>query len=455
MSEEMDGQGTPLAWPRSSVLVIEDEPGMGNFLVRSLARRFARVEAVDSVDGAEKFLARQRFDLIILDINRPGKSGAAWLSVLRDKGFAGDIILIAAVADPDAAIGVLRAGASDLLLKPVHLPQILNSIQRCHERSGLLRENFVLRREVSALTGAAEGLVGDSEAMRQARLALKRIAPTLSTVMIQGESGTGKEMAARVLHRMSPRAERPFVAVRCAGVGAEVMESELFGHVKGAGSDGRESREGIYRLAEGGTLFLDDVAALSVPLQAKLLRVLEERRIRPMGLRHDIAVDVRLIVATGRNLAKEVAAGRFRRDLHARLQVEEIRLPPLREHTADIPDLVEHFSLMLAPRLGVPPIEMPFNVLHVLMADYDWPGNVRELKNLVERSLIRGELLCDFLPAAKVATTGSAGNLSLDEMEKRHILAVLDAARGNKSEAARRLGVSRKTLERRCAAWSL
>jgi len=452
MTQALDAATTALAWPQYSVLVVDDEPGMLSFLARALAGRCGRVETLGSVEEAEPVLARSRFDLIVLDITLPGKSGVAWLTELRERGFTGDVILITAFADLETAINALRAGAADFLLKPFRLPQMLNAIQRCHERSRLMRENFVLRREVSQQSGPVEGLVGDSEAMRQACAVIKRIAPTPSTVLILGESGTGKEVAARALHRMSPRADGPFVPLNCAAVAAELIESELFGHVKGAYTGAQAARDGLFYYANGGTLFLDEVAELPVPLQAKLLRVLEERKIRPVGSEQEVPVDVRIVAATNRSLADEVAAGRFRRDLYYRLQVVELHMPPLREHTGDIPALVRHFAQQLAPQLGVAPVPVPETVLHALMADYDWPGNIRELKNLVERSLILGEFRCDFLPAA-IRSAPPAESASLEELEKRHILEVLDAARGNKSEAARQLGVSRKTLERRCAAW--
>lgn len=445
-----------LAWSQHSILVVDDEPGMRSFLDRALSARCRQVETVGSAEEAEQTLLRQRFDLIVLDITLPGKSGVEWLAELRDKGFAGDVILITAFADLETAINALRAGASDFLLKPFRLPQMLNAVQRCFERSRLARENFVLRREVQELAGAVEGLVGDSAAMRDACAMIQRIAPTPSTVLISGESGTGKEVAARALHRMSPRADGPFVPINCAAVAADIIESELFGHIKGAFTGAQGARDGLFYYANGGTLFLDEITELPPAMQAKLLRALEERRIRPVGSEQEIPVDVRIVAATNRNLADEVAADRFRRDLYYRLHVVEVQMPPLREHTGDIPALVEHFVQLLAPQLGVAPLRVPPAVLRALMADYDWPGNIRELRNLVERSLILGEFRCDFLPMARPASpVAAADDVSLEEVERRHILATLDSCRGNKSLAAQRLGVSRKTLDRRCSDWGV
>jgi len=360
------------------------------------------------------------------------------------------VVLMTAYADIDTAIDALRAGASDFLLKPFSLAQMLNAVQRCFERSRLMRENFVLRREVSRRGASVEGIVGASAVMGTVCDRLRRIAPTPATVLLSGESGTGKEVAARALHQMSSRSAGPFVPVNCAAIAAELIESELFGHVKGAYTGAQQSREGLFYYARGGTLFLDEIAELSAPAQAKLLRVLEERRIRPVGSEQEIPVDVRVIAATNRDLKAEVAAHRFRQDLYYRLQVVEVTLPPLRERAADVPALVAHFVAVLAPHLGVAPVAPDHRTLARLTA-YEWPGNVRELKNLVERSLILGWF--DLWPEPGDTAGHPASGESLEAVEKRHILAVLSACDGNKSEAARRLGVSRKTLDRKCQAW--
>lgn len=291
MADRIVNPITPLSWPEYTVLVVDDELGMRSFLAKALASRCARVETLSSVEEAEQLVARMRFDLIILDITLPGRSGVDWLGELREKGYTGDVILITAFADLDMAIHALRAGASDFLLKPFRLPQMLNAIQRCHERSRLLRENFVLRREIGELAGNVEGLVGNSEAIRQTCALIKRIAPMPSTVLILGESGTGKEVAARALHRMSPRSTGPFVPLNCAAVAAELMESELFGHVRGAYTGAQNARDGLFYYANGGTLFLDEVAEMPLPLQAKLLRAIEERKIRPVGSEQEIPVE--------------------------------------------------------------------------------------------------------------------------------------------------------------------
>ncbi|UCV11354.1 sigma-54-dependent Fis family transcriptional regulator [Dechloromonas denitrificans] len=440
-------------WKHYSVLVVDDEPGMVSFLQRALVQRCGSVDAAGSVEQAAPMLQRRLYDLIVLDISLPGRSGIDWLHELRDEGYAGDVVLMTAYADLDTAIDALRAGAADFLLKPFSLAQMLNAIQRCFERSKLIRENFVLRREVSERTADVEGVVGQSDAMLAACERLKRIAPTPATVLLTGESGTGKEVAARALHRMSQRAAGPFVPVNCAAIAAELIESELFGHVKGAFTGAQKNREGLFYYARGGTLFLDEIGELPAPAQAKLLRVLEERRIRPVGSEQEIPVDVRVIAATNRELVEEVAAHRFRQDLYYRLQVVEVTLPPLRERPEDLPLLVEHFIGQLAPYLDVPRLELDDRTL-ARMAAYDWPGNVRELRNFVERSLILGWFDLGPEPKATALPAGHADE-SLESVEKRHILAVLAACDGNKSEAGRRLGVSRKTLDRKCHVWGV
>ncbi|NHC06649.1 sigma-54-dependent transcriptional regulator [Azonexus fungiphilus] len=434
-----------------SILVVDDEPGMISFLQRALAQRYGQVDTAGSVELAIPQLRRRLYDLIVLDISLPGRSGIEWLHDLRDDGFTGDVILITAYADLDTAIDALRAGASDFLLKPFSVAQMLNGVARCFERALLRRENYVLRREIEERSSTIDGLICQSSSMQEVRDRLKRIAPSNATVLITGESGSGKEVAARALHRMSTRHAGPFVPINCAAIAAELIESELFGHVKGAFTGAQSAREGLFYYAQGGTLFLDEVAEMPAAAQAKLLRVLEERRIRPVGSEQEIPVDVRVLAATNRDLKEDVAAGRFRQDLYYRLQVVELSLPPLRERPEDIGLLACHFIGQMAQALNVPPLEPTPRVLARLAA-YDWPGNVRELRNFIERSLILGWFDLGSDDEGDDADTDALGE-SLEAVEKRHILSTLQACHGNKSEAARRLGISRKTLDRKCSAW--
>lgn len=448
-------------WPFWSILVVDDEQGMRNFLVKTLVPRCQFVMSAGSAEEGAEMLRGHHVDLIILDISLPGRSGVAWLKELREQGFSGDVILITAFADLETAIEALRAGASDFILKPFRVPQILNAVKQCYERSRLARENYVLRRSLPTPADGANGLIGVSPAMAQLTHALRRVAPVNSTVLLQGESGTGKELAARALHALSPRASGPFVPVNCASMSPELIESELFGHARGAFSGAVKARDGLFHYAQGGTLFLDEVAELPLALQATLLRALEDLKIRPVGSEQLIPVNVRIVAATNRSLAEAVRAGRFRKDLYFRLQVVELTLPPLREHKDDIPHLVAHFTAQLAPVLGVEPLTLSATEMDYLM-QYDWPGNVRELRNLMERSLILGALNVSALyslsrPADDVpAAPGDAPHATdLQTREKQHILLVLDSVQGDKTRAAQLLGISRRTLERRCADWAI
>jgi len=442
-------------WPFWSILIVDDEQGMRNFLVKTLVPRCQFVMDAGSAEEGAELMDGHHVDLIILDISLPGKSGVAWLKELRDQGFSGEVILITAFADLDTAIEALRAGASDFILKPFRVPQILNAVKHCYERSRLARENYVLRRGLPSDTVQRGGLVGQSPAMEQLSQSLRRIAAVNSTVLLQGESGTGKELIARALHSLSSRAQGPFVPVNCASMSPELMESELFGHAKGAFSGASKARDGLFYYAQGGTLFLDEVADLPLPLQARLLRALEDLKIRPVGSQQLLPVNVRIIAATNRSLAEEVSAGRFRKDLYYRLQVVDVTLPPLREHKEDIPALVGHFMAQLAPSLGAEPLAISDAEMSYLM-QYDWPGNVRELRNLIERSLILGTLNVSALyplPAGTRKATAAAAT-DLQTLEKQHILSVLDSVQGDKTRAAQLLGISRRTLERRVAEWA-
>ncbi|MHB1353599.1 MAG: sigma-54 interaction domain-containing protein, partial [Thiobacillus sp.] len=291
---------------------------------------------------------------------------------------------------------------------------------------------------------------GDSPAMHDIRAMIGRLANVPSTVLISGESGTGKEVVARALHRHSPRAAHPFVPINCGAIAPELIESELFGHVKGAFTGSGGERKGLFFYAHGGTLFLDEVGELPPAMQTKLLRALEEKKIRPVGAERELPVDVRILAATNRNLAQEVQQGRFRRDLFYRMDVVSIHIPPLRERRDDILPLARHFMDTLSAQLGVAPL--PIDDGPALLA-YDWPGNARELRNLIERSLILGGFPGGAAHPARAPAASVPASATLEDMEKQHILQVLGKVAGNKSEAARILGISRKTLERKCSLW--
>lgn len=440
----------------ASILVVDDEPGMRNFLVRMLASRCRHVAEAADVATASKLLEATPFDLIILDNIMAGRSGLEWLEDLRGSGFYRDVILITAFADLETAIKALRAGAADFVLKPFRSNQILNAIARCLDRGRLMRENFVLRRELRAIPGAADPLMaGDSAATRAVRALIERVGPMPTTVLVTGESGTGKEVTARALHAVSPRAGKPFVPVNCAAIAPDIIESELFGHLKGAFTGAASSREGLFFYAQGGTLFLDEVGELPPSMQSKLLRVIEDKTVRPVGAEREIPVDVRLVAATNANLTEQVASGRFRQDLYYRLHVVNVHLVPLRERAADVAPLARLFMSELSAQLGVAPLELSDAVLAALTR-YPWPGNVRELRNVIERSLILGDFPSDVVPddAEEDGNPPVLGPESLDAVEKTHMLKMLGEAGGNRAEAARRLGISRKTLDRKLKVWN-
>ncbi len=439
-------------WPDWSILIVDDEQGMRNFLVKTLAPRCHFVMNAGSAEEGAEWLASHHVDLVILDISRPGKSGVSWLKELRESGFSGEVILITAFADLDTAIEALRAGASDFILKPFRVPQIINAVKQCVDRARLKRENFVLKRRLAQSTAGQGSLVGHSTAMVALREAVLRIAAVPSNVLLQGESGTGKELVARELHALSPRAHRPFVPMNCAALSPDVMEQELFGHVQGAFTGARRARDGLFHYAQGGTLFLDEVAELPLRLQALLLRAIDELNIHPVGSEQRVPVNVRIIAATNRNLAQSVADGLFRADLYYRLKVVDLSLPPLRDHREDLPDLVEHFMAQLSPSLGLPPIALSEQE-QAFLQSYHWPGNCRELRNLLERSLILGELNVSALYPGAPSVRPRLTTTDLHTLEKQHILAVLASVDGDKTQAAQLLGVSRRTLERRVAEW--
>ncbi len=443
----------PTGRPGASVLIVDDEPGMLSFLRRALEKRFALVEVAADTDAAEALHHRYHFDLLITDIRLPGRTGVQWIEQLRDSGSTASVIFMTAHADVDTAIAALRAGADDFILKPFRVDQMVAAAERCLAQRAMRRENFVLRREVEKLFDA-QGIVGDSASIRSVCEVIERVAPMRSTVLIEGESGTGKELAARAIHANSARAGS-FVPINCGSISPELLESELFGHVKGSFTGAHQAREGLFTYASGGTLFLDEIGEMPLAMQAKLLRVLESRTIRPVGANREIPVDVRIIAATNRDLAAEVRAGRFREDLYYRLNVLAIRMPSLRERREDIPLLAHHFLERLSAELGVPAPECDQSTLDSLGA-YHWPGNVREFRNVIERCLLLGRTpsQCLTLPGT-IAAAGIAppSDPRLEHVEKQHILRVLEAAARNKSEAARQLGISRKTLERKLQAW--
>ncbi len=440
----------------SSVLVVEGDREVLDTLMTELSSQFSLIETAADSKAADALLSRCHFDLIISAVRLPGRSGIEWISQLRDLDYQVPVIFITAHADMHTAITALRAGASDLLLKPFDMQQMQTAVARCMERQRLKRENFLLRRQV-AQRDEGSGIVGSCDLIMGVCEVIRRVAPMPSTVLVQGETGTGKELAALAIHRYSGRSGS-FVPLNCGAMNAELLESELFGHAKGAFTGAIKAREGLFSYADGGTLFLDEIGEMPLAMQTRLLRVMEDRTVRPVGGNRELPIDVRIIAATNRDLKAEVDKGSFREDLFYRLNVLSIHMPALRERIPDIPELVDHFLESIAADLGVPVPAIPQTELQQL-ADYDWPGNIRELKNVIERCILLNHQPSQSLSGCNAVTGGAPADdpddLTLESVERRHILRVLELEGGNKSAAARLLGVSRKTLERKCHTWGV
>ncbi len=438
---------------QASILVVDDEPGICNFLVKTLRPRCRLIEVASDAAQASRKVDEQNFDVVIMDNIMPGKTGLEWLAEQRAIGLFSDVILMTAYADLDTAIDALRVGVVDFILKPFRSNQLLNAIARCLDRKRLQRENDVLRHEMTApqhQTLLRNRLIGASKAIAHVRETIARVAPLPTSVLLTGQSGTGKEVAARSLHLLSDRADKLFVPINCGAIPTDMIESELFGHVKGAFTGALRSREGLFMHAHGGTVFLDEVGELPPLLQTRLLRVLEDRRVRPVGAEREVPFEARFVFATNADLARRVEEGTFRADLYFRINVIQIQLPPLSERGEDVLELANLFMREMAGQLGMPAVAITERVQGALLR-YDWPGNIRELRNLIERTLILGGFPDAIGPVRADAVPPR--NESLAEMERRHILAVLREARGDREEAARRLGISRKTIDRKYASW--
>ncbi|ACM29318.1 sigma-54-dependent transcriptional regulator [Rhizobium rhizogenes] len=439
---------------QASILIVDDEPGIRNFLVKILLPRCKLIEVAADTKEASRKLDEQNFDVVILDNIMPGQNGLDWLAEQRTIGFFADVILMTAYADLDTAIGALRAGVVDFILKPFRSNQLLNAVARCLDRMRLQRENEVLRQELKSPSHQIflrNKLLGESKAIQHVRETIARVAPLPTSVLLTGKSGTGKEVAARSLHSLSNRSDKLFVPINCGAIPADMIESELFGHLKGAFTGAGRAREGLFMHAHGGTVFLDEIGELPYALQTKLLRVLEDRRVRPVGSEREVPFDARFVFATNADLPKRVEAGAFRADLYFRINVMQIHLPPLKDRGDDVVELATLFMREFAQQLGMPPIAIDDRV-RASLARYDWPGNIRELRNLIERTVILGGFPEDIERVAD-DDDGHSGGHSLAEIERRHILSVLREVGGDREEAARRLGISRKTVDRKCVSW--
>ena len=432
----------------SEILVVEDEPVIRDSLARLLQRQGHATREVGSVDEAMAE-GLDNFDLIIADIRLPGAEGTSLIQPAAPV----PVLLMTSYSSVESAVNAMKQGAADYIAKPWSHDEMLLTVQRLLESRRLQLQNRSLKREIEQRY-PVRNLRGSSEAMRSVVERIRLLADSEAPVLVQGETGTGKELAARAIHAGSPRSEQPLVCVNCASIAESLMESELFGHVKGAFTGAQQSRRGLIAEADGGSLFLDEIAELSLEAQAKLLRVIEEGEIRRVGSDRVRRVDIRLISATHRDLAKRVEEGRFRRDLYYRLNVTQIEMPPLRERGEDILELAEIFLAETAARQGRDPgLRFSARARRRLL-DYAWPGNVRELENVVERAVIlaRRSLIDEddlgLDPPARKRLRGIPDNLSLDE----YFVAFVQAHQGrlNETELSKRLGISRKSLwERR------
>jgi DNA-binding NtrC family response regulator len=445
-----------LALNRGNVLLVDDEPAMGDYLVEGLAATGFRATAARSAEQALVEIASQEFDALVTDLRMKGMDGLELCRRVRETTAELPVIVLTAFGDYAAAVEAVRAGAYDFLSKPVKLDVLSLALTRAVERRRLRREVKALQQ--SRGRQATGGLVGESSAMRKVHDFLARVAPAETSVLVTGESGTGKDLVARALHLESPRHAGPFVAIHCAELPENLLEGELFGYERGSFTDAKAAKTGLFVQAKGGTLFLDEIGELPLGLQAKLLRALQERVVRPLGSTREIPFEVRLVTTTSRDLETAIEEKRFREDLYFRINVVEVRLPPLRVRGNDILELAAHFLCEFAERAKKPITAITAEVGEKLLA-YPWPGNVRELENVIARAVAlthHDHITVQDLPEkiaahrrSHVVLTDETEFVTLEDMEKRYILQILAAVGGSKSVAAKILGLDRTTLWRK------
>ncbi len=435
------------------VLVVDDDPDIRTILVDRLAARgHDLLEAPDGLKALE-VCARELPDLMLLDLDLPGADGLTVLERLRHESSAPTVVVITAFATIEKAVEAMRHGAFDFLAKPFQPGLVELTVQKALERSELREQNRALR---AALPGGRT-LIGSSGTMRELVEQARKVADSKSTVLLLGESGTGKEVLARSIHAWSPRASRPFIPVNCVALSEELLESELFGHERGAFTGAHQQKPGKFELANNGSIFLDEVGDIREALQTKLLRVLQEHEFERVGGTKPIRVDIRVIAATNRDLEEGVKAGKFREDLYYRLNVVRLRLPRLRERSEDVPDLAEHFLRKYAAETGKGISGISSEAM-ALLQHHPWPGNVRELENAIERAVVLGkgpEIFAEDLglKASDEAAPGAAAAIgpfhaSVDAFKKDLIRRALDQAKGNQTRAAELLGLQRTYLAR-------
>ncbi len=460
--------------PIASAVIADDEILNRELMSELLPRLGVTVRTARDGVQALKALESEPADLLISDIRMPGMGGLKLLLKAKEKWPEMPVVMMTAFASVESAVESMRQGAYDYLMKPFGLEQVEALLLRLNERAALVREVRVLRTEVRD-RHRERRMLGSSPAMARVLDTVARAAKANATVLVRGESGTGKELVARALHEQSPRAAGPFIRVNCAALTETLLTSELFGHEKGSFTGADEQRFGRFELADGGTLLLDEISEISQELQAKLLRVLEEREFERVGGTKPIKVDVRIVATTNRDLLAEVGRGRFREDLYYRLNVVPVDLPPLRERHGDLPDLIAHYLGVFGRELSAKP--RLSEDAAVLLAAYRWPGNIRELVNVMERLVVLngdapidvdavrrslpelalpGMLTAPAMSLPPVATAGGfafGDELVMDEVERRHILGCLERCGGNRQQAADRLGMAKRTLFDKLARW--
>ncbi|MFQ5640061.1 MAG: sigma-54-dependent transcriptional regulator [bacterium] len=437
----------------NNILIIDDEPKMCKVLKFALEPHGYSVATSGSAEeGLEKF-AQDIFDLVITDLKMPGKDGLFVLASVKKRKPQTEVIMMTAYATAQNAVDAMKKGAYDYIIKPFEMDELKLKVKHIMEKRQLAEENVLLKKELKDKY-SLENMVGQSGLMQEVYKMVERVAPTDATVLIRGDSGTGKELVAQAIHNLSPRASDPFIAVNCGALPENLLESELFGHEKGAFTGADKMKLGRFELAANGTIFLDEIGEVSAATQIKLLRVLQNRQIERLGGTKTLQIKARTIAATNRNLEEGLKEGSFREDLYYRINVFPIYLPPLRERQEDIPDLVAHFLR----KFNKAPDAIDGRALDILVR-YRWPGNVRELENIVERSLIMsttGIIQPEDLPSHLRSLPTSSGasatieipneGLSLEQVERDLIRHALNKAGGNKSKAAKLLGITRRKL---------
>jgi DNA-binding NtrC family response regulator len=444
------------------ILVVDDEKNSREGLGRALQRNY-EVLLAENGQRALDVLASSHVDILLSDVRMPGMDGLTLLQRALARTPQPVCIMLTAYGTIELAVEAMRRGAYDFMTKPINLDRLDMMLKRALHARDVESENRNLREQLDSKYGFAE-IIGQSPVMQEIFDTVRQVSASRATVLIQGESGTGKELVARAIHRLSPRAKGPLVSVHCAALSTTLLESELFGHEKGAFTGANERRAGRFEMSDGGTLFLDEVSEIDASVQVKILRVLEERRFERVGGSTSIDVDVRLVAATNKDLRAMVAEGKFREDLFFRLYVVVITLPPLRERAGDIPLLAQHFINVYAKDNGKAIEGLTPDAMDVLTS-YTWPGNVRELRNTIERMVVmaRGSRLTvrDLPPQVRDAASANAssapgrGYLSLEETEKQLIIKALKVHGGNRTKAAEELGISRRTLHRKLNEYGL